>query len=231
MPRGRLEVRWGARHIGAGLEEDIAAWLDAHPDAALVAIDTLGRVRPGSDGRRNAYEVDVEDLGRLQGLFRDRPVALLIVHHTNKDSRDDFLALVSGTYGLTGSVDTIIVIRRKRLEAFGTIAVTGREVAESELAARFDGMTWQEAPDSLAEASFQRIEVYRVIEEAGPIFPKAIADRLGLSTHLGPEHDRVARGRWGHRADLTRLRHRRGRLGESSESPRVIGVTGVTGPR
>ncbi len=75
----------------------------------------------------------------------------------------------------------MIVIRRKRLEAFGTIAVTGREVAESELAARFDGMTWQEAPDSLAEASFQRIEVYRIIEEAGPIFPKAIADRLGLS--------------------------------------------------
>ena len=181
MPRGRLEVRWGARRIGAGLEEDIAAWLDGHPDAALVAIDTLGRVRPGSDGRRNAYEVDVEDLGRLQGLFRDRPVALLIVHHTNKDSRDDFLALVSGTYGLTGSVDTIIVIRRKRLEAFGAIAVTGREVAESELAARFDGMTWQEAPDSLAEASFERAEVYRVIEEAGPIFPKAIADQLGLS--------------------------------------------------
>ena len=69
---GRLEIRWGSRSIGAGLEEDIMAWLDAHPDAALVAIDTLGKVRPRSNGKRNAYEVDVEDLGRLQALFRDR---------------------------------------------------------------------------------------------------------------------------------------------------------------
>ena len=39
-------------------------------------------------------------------------------------------ASVSGTYGITGSVDTIVVVRRKRNEAFGTIHVTGRDVAE-----------------------------------------------------------------------------------------------------
>jgi hypothetical protein len=33
-------------------------------------IDTLGEVRPRSSGKRNAYEIDVEDLGRLQNLFR-----------------------------------------------------------------------------------------------------------------------------------------------------------------
>ncbi len=55
MPRGRLEIRWGARTIGEGLEENIADWLDQHPDAVLVAIDTLGKVRGATDGRRNAW--------------------------------------------------------------------------------------------------------------------------------------------------------------------------------
>ncbi len=179
MPRGRLEVRWEANRIGAGLEDDVSRWLDEHEDAVMVAVDTLGKVRPRTDGRRGAYEVDVQDLARLQDLFRDRPVALLIVHHARKEASDDFLASVSGTYGLTGSADTIIVVRRKRLEKFGTIYTTGRDIADAEIAVEFDGLTWRAAPGALSSASFDRAEVYQVIEEAGPIFPKAIADRIG----------------------------------------------------
>lgn len=178
MPAGRLEVRWSAPTIGNGLEEELVGWLDQHPDAVMVAIDTLQRVRSRSSGQRNAYEVDVEDLGRLQALFRDRRVALVIVHHAAKAAQDDFLASVSGTYGITGSADTIVVVRRKRLESFGTILVTGRDVADAEISARFDGLTWSAAPAAMAAASFERAEVFEVIRTAGPLFPKAIADRL-----------------------------------------------------
>ena len=126
MPRGRLEVRWTSPPIGDGLEEDVTVWLDEHPDTAVVAIDTLQKVRRPTNGKRGAYEVDVDDLGRLQALFRDRRVALVIVHHSRKEAGDDFLASVSGTYGITGSTDSIVVIKRKRMEAFGTIVATGR---------------------------------------------------------------------------------------------------------
>lgn len=88
---------------------------------------------------------------------------------------------MSGTYGITGSVDTIVVIRRKRNEAFGTIHVTGRDVADEEIPARFDELAWTAAPGTLSAASFERTEVYRVIEERGPIFPQAIADLIGKS--------------------------------------------------
>ncbi len=111
MPRGRLEIRWDARNIGEGLEEDIADWLDEHTDAVLVAIDTLSKVRGASDGRRNAYELDVAAMARLQDLFRDRSAALVIVHHARKESTDDFLASVSGTYGITGSASRAAVSR------------------------------------------------------------------------------------------------------------------------
>ena len=179
MPRGRLEVRWSAAKLGEGLEQELLDWLDEHPDARLVAIDTLQRVRARGDARRNAYEVDVEDLARLQDIFKDRAVGLLIVHHSKKDAGDDFLASVSGTYGITGSADTTLVIQRKRLETFGKLVVTGRDVAEVEEPVQFNGMTWSSAPRSLAEASFEQAEVYKVIEAEGPIFPKAIADLIG----------------------------------------------------
>jgi hypothetical protein len=179
MPRGRLEVRWSAAKLGEGLEEELVDWLEGHPDARLVAIDTLQRVRAKGDARRNAYEVDVEDLGRLQDIFKDRSVGLLIVHHSKKDAGDDFLASVSGTYGITGSADTTLVIQRKRLETFGKLVVTGRDVEEVEEAVQFNGMTWTLAPRSLAEATFEQAEVYKVIEAEGPIFPKAIAERVG----------------------------------------------------
>lgn len=179
MPRGRLEVRWSAAKLGEGLEQELVDWLAEHPDARLVAIDTLQRVRARGDARRNAYEVDVEDLARLQDIFKDRAVGLLIVHHSKKDAGDDFLASVSGTYGITGSADTTLVIQRKRLETFGKLVVTGRDVAEVEEPVQFNGMTWSSAPRSLAEASFEQAEVYKVIEAEGPIFPKAIADLIG----------------------------------------------------
>jgi hypothetical protein len=181
MPRGRLEVRWSAAKLGEGLEQELLDWLDQHPDARLVAIDTLQRVRARGDARRNAYEVDVEDLARLQNIFKDRAVGLLIVHHSKKDAGDDFLASVSGTYGITGSADTTLVIQRKRLETFGKLVVTGRDVQEVEEPVQFNGMTWSSAPRSLAEASFEQAEVYKVIEAEGPIFPKAIADLIGSS--------------------------------------------------
>ncbi len=86
---------------------------------------------------------------------------------------------MSGTYGITGSADTTLVIQRKRLETFGKLVVTGRDVQEVEEPVQFNGMTWSSAPRSLAEASFEQAEVYKVIEAEGPIFAKAIADLIG----------------------------------------------------
>lgn len=178
MPRGRLEIRWSAPRIGEGLEEEILSWLDQTPDALLVGIDTLGKVRPKGDSRRNAYDIDVADMARLQDLFRNRAVGLVIVHHLRKERGDDFLTAVSGTYGITGSADTTAVIRRKRLDPFGAITVTGRDIPEAEVGVRFDGMTWHAAERSLPSLSYEAKEVLGVIEKQGPIFPAAIGKVL-----------------------------------------------------
>ena len=43
MPRGRLEVQWDARAIGAGLEEEIADWLDYTPEEKLAVLDRIAQ--------------------------------------------------------------------------------------------------------------------------------------------------------------------------------------------
>jgi hypothetical protein len=180
MPHGRLQVQWSSAKLGEGLEEEITGWLDAHPEARLVAIDTLQKVRARGDSRRNAYEVDVEDLGRLQGLFRDRAVGLLVVHHSKKDKGDDFLASVSGTYGITGSADTTLVIARKRGEPWGTIHVTGRDVEEVEEPVQFNGLTWSPAPRTLVLGSVEQAAVYRAVLDHGePIGAAELARLMG----------------------------------------------------
>lgn len=180
MSYGRLTIRTAAPIIGQGLEELLTDWLDSHPDAAMVAIDTLQLIRPSGDGRRNAYEVDVQDMGALQALFRDRHVVLLVVHHTRKDtSGDDFLTAVSGTYGVTGTADHILGLKRQRAEQLGILAITGRELPEEELTVRFADMRWEDAAGELVGASASRRAVYQAVRDHGPIMPVDIAKRTG----------------------------------------------------
>jgi hypothetical protein len=186
MPRGRLTVWWNAPNIGAGLEERIEHWIETTPDPVLVAIDTLERVRPESDPRQNAYRTDVKHISTLYESVRNTNVALLVVHHARKQTGDDFVQAVSGTYGLTGSVDTIISIERKRNDQYAVIKASGREVAEVELPARMDDVgLWHYASEALAAQSEERLEVFQIIEHRGPIWPQQVARIMGREDESG----------------------------------------------
>jgi len=70
-------------------------------------------------------------------------MTLLVNHHDRKAAAEDFVDSVSGTHGLAGAADTVIVLTRSRHETGGLLRVTGRDVAEGEYALRFvDGSTW-----------------------------------------------------------------------------------------
>lgn len=43
-----------------------------------------------------------------------RKAALVVVHHTSKSPRADPVDEISGTLGLTGAFDTILVLKRER---------------------------------------------------------------------------------------------------------------------
>ena len=65
------------------------------------------------------------------------------MHHTNKGDSGDFVDAVSGTQGIAGSADSVLVLRRQRKSAEATLAVTGRDITEREIALMTTDGRWQ----------------------------------------------------------------------------------------
>lgn len=135
----------------------IDAWMALNPNRSpLVILDTLGKVMPPAEGGESAYQRDYRVGSALKRVVHTHPGAcILVCHHDRKAGSDDFVDRVSGTNGLAGAADTIIVLARERQSSTGVLSVTGRDVTESEIAVSFDGPTgiWSLDGASLADAS------------------------------------------------------------------------------
>ncbi len=123
--------------------QTILAFLRRYPDTAMVVLDTLGKVMPDTRQGESAYQRDYRIGGALKKIADDhRGLALVVVHHDRKATSEDFVDSVSGTNGLAGSADTIIVLCRKRKSSEAVVKVTGRDVPEEEYALLLDGVHW-----------------------------------------------------------------------------------------
>lgn len=136
--------------------EIIATFLNQHAGQdPVVILDTLGKVMPNGSSTKTQYAADYDFLGALKGTCDAVPgSSLVIVHHTRKMGGDDFLDAVSGTQGIAGSADTVLVLRRDRQEQQATLHVTSRDAAEGEYAMSLgkDG-AWTLVGGSVAEAA------------------------------------------------------------------------------
>ena len=99
----------------------------------VVILDTLGKVMPQAPGGASAYGHDYKVLSALKATCDAVPgSSLVIVHHTRKSEGGDFLDAVSGTQGIAGAADTVLVLKRERHEKRATLQVTSRDAAEGE---------------------------------------------------------------------------------------------------
>jgi RecA-family ATPase len=133
--------------------EFLAVNADVRP---LVVLDTLGKVKPARRPGDDPYQQDYALGSRLkQAADETAPGStLLVVHHTRKAESEDFVDAVSGTQGIAGAADFVIVLKRKRHRNEALLAVTGRDIPENEYAAiADDGVLWRLDGSNLTEAS------------------------------------------------------------------------------
>jgi hypothetical protein len=178
----------------------------AHP--VLVLIDTLARFRKFADGKQQLYAADTEAIASLQKIAVKFHLAIVVGHHDRKAEADDDFDTVSGTLGLTGAADTVMLLKRK---PHGVIlSVRGRDVEERETAMHFDKATWRwtilgEA--SVVRRSVERNRVIAAIAERGgsasvsEIMPEVELNRNALDLLLGRmvrhgEIVRIGRGKY-----------------------------------
>lgn len=170
--------------LPAGGAEYIAGWLDEHTGARLVVIDVFTKVRGHAPGGVSAYEADYAAIGHVKRLADAYAVPIVLVHHVRKAASDDFLAEVSGTNGLAGAADAVLVLKRGRAEADGVLHITGRDVTENDYAMRFDADkgAWNllDGPAEKHLMNNTRAMIARFVDEFPGRKPKEIADALQL---------------------------------------------------
>jgi AAA domain len=118
----------------------IADWIAASECPRLVIVDTLAMVRMPNNKLQSSYDADYSAVVGLRTLAQQHGVALVLVHHLRKADADDAFDTASGTLGLTGAADAILVLKR---DTGGGIVLHGRwrDLAEIEKAVEFDRET------------------------------------------------------------------------------------------
>jgi hypothetical protein len=148
----------------------------------------------------------------LQAFAQRRHVAVVVVHHLRKANGEDAFDTISGTFGLSGVADTLIVLKREggRDAGKAALVVTGRDTGDMTIPALFDKecCRWRATDASTAPLTGRKKLVADALAEAGPegMSPSAIAAAVGLSDKnvsnvlrdmkFDGEAQKIGHGRW-----------------------------------
>ena len=122
------------RRLDKGGVDDISSWIEQAKEPRLIVLDTLAGVKPIRT--QQGYTEDYESLAALHRLANEKDVSIIVLHHTRKMEADDPIDTVSGTLGLAGCADSVLVLNRSTRGT--TFYVRGRDIEEAEHAVSFD---------------------------------------------------------------------------------------------
>lgn len=230
----RLHLATECAPLPDGGASRIADWLYMHPDARLVIVDVFTKVRGATGNNVGAYEADYRAMSAMKAIADEAGVSFIVVHHTRKADSTDFLDAVSGTQGLAGAADAIMVLARSRGTAGAILKVTGRDIEEAEHALDFHAATgtWKllDGPASDYELGDTRRRILHLLREGQSLTPKLIAASLSIK-------DATARQTCKRMAEDGQLDAAEGTyfvplspVTPVTLSPESDGVTGVTPP-
>lgn len=176
----RLALLTEAPKIGAGLIEMLDAWRKSVRDPRLIIVDTLAIVRPPKGKNQDSYAADYEALSPLQRFASEHRLAIVVVTHVRKAEAEDPLEMISGTNGLTGAADSIMILNRTTdgPKLYGR----GRDVEEVEKSLKFDGGRWSVLGDvDDVKRSGERKTIMEALAAAsGPMTPAEIVTATGM---------------------------------------------------
>ncbi|MCU1362770.1 MAG: hypothetical protein JWM55_598 [Acidimicrobiaceae bacterium] len=140
--------------LNGDVNEIIRNFVAAHrTHDPIVILDTLGKILV-SDGNAGRYVAEYQFMADLKETVSSEPGAsLIVVHHSRKADASDYLDAVSGTQGLAGAADTVMVLTRARGNTTAVLNVTSRDAAEGTYSLSFTAGQWILEGNSLEESA------------------------------------------------------------------------------
>jgi hypothetical protein len=179
--------------ISDGGLELMREWIAAAKKPRLIVVDILERVRSRTskkDQQKNAYADDYDALAALQKLAIQEQLSILVLHHQRKMGAEDLVDTISGTLGLGGAADSILVLgteKRPRGEEDGEddrkfLYGRGRDLEEFKVSVDQDERCrWQVGGEWVeAQVSPEREQLLALLRNAGqPMHYNDVAEKLG----------------------------------------------------
>ena len=206
-PTNKIHYAFEWPRVDEGGVGKLEGWLTSHPEARLVIIDTLGKIRSRRGSGGTSYSKDYDTVFAFKKVADQYDVAIVLVHHLRKATSDDCLDLVTGTVGLTGAADTVAVLRRERMSSEASLFISGRDIEETDLALHFDpsSCSWtilgqaeeyrlskerQDIVDALksADGPLKLSEIAMVVEKKAPVVHKHLAGLIAAGFVEQPKY-------------------------------------------
>lgn len=182
-PPERLTLVTQWPDLDNGCIAEMETWANDVAKPMLIIVDVLNKVRPSSTRSETLYEADYRTLSGLHAFATARGIAIVVVHHTRKMDADDPFDTVSGSRGLTGAADTVLVLRREPGTGKPMLYGRGRDIEEIENAMMFDAYRglWRVVGEAWNVAKTdERQQILDVLNASpSPMTPTQIADELG----------------------------------------------------
>ena len=130
--------------------ESLDGFLHEHPETKLIIIDTFVKIRGEAKRNESAYGVDSREAGVIKKFADTHGIAVVLVTHTRKGiDPDDPFVNITGTYGVAGAADGMIVLtKQKRGDEVTKMSVTGRDVSYEEYPIVLKDGKWVRQSDS-----------------------------------------------------------------------------------
>lgn len=127
-------------HLNEGFTLQLDSILAKLPNTKLVVIDTLNFIQYHPAKGESAYNCDYRTGRDLKAYAEKHGIAIVVVTHTTKMLHaEDEMMNVSGTNGVTGAADAVVVLsKEKRTDLDAKMFITGRKVRQSMHEIKFD---------------------------------------------------------------------------------------------
>jgi hypothetical protein len=145
MDASRITFATSMPRIDQGAIGFLREWVEQADNPRLIILDCLQNVRPLEPPRgTTAYANDYNALEQFRSFANKHRVAVIVVHHDRKLEAVSAFDTVSGTLGLNGAADTLIILKKEKDGI--VLHATGRDIPsvakEMEPKSTYDEMVW-----------------------------------------------------------------------------------------